>query len=92
MGMKRRSETCHPTRSERISFMFNASFFAIFRIVAQGLIERFWYACLGLTVRCGMSTKLPLPWGIVKDLERGLIGREVRYFSIYPSIFIIDPY
>lgn len=65
-----------------------AMFNVVLGIVAQGLIERFLTRVLGVKSALRVSTMLPLPWGIVKDLGRGFLGREVRYFSIYPYIFV----
>lgn len=59
-----------------------ATFNLFLGIAVQGLLE------YGLTIGLGMksalkvSTALPMPFGIAKDLFRGLLGREVSFLSI----------
>ncbi|KAI1937124.1 hypothetical protein LOZ66_004041 [Ophidiomyces ophidiicola] len=38
---------------------------------------------LGIKSAIKVSTRLPLPWGILKDLLRGLLGRELLEYTIH---------
>lgn len=60
-----------------------AGFNVVLGIVVQGLIEHFLTRVLGVKSALRVSTKLPLPWGIVKDLARGFLAREVCPSSIH---------
>ena len=70
-----------------------AGFNVVLGIVVQGLIEHLLTRVLGVKSALRVSTKLPLPLGIVKDLARGFLVREVRpfsilSFSIYPLLTV----
>lgn len=49
----------------------------ILGIAAQAAIETLFVKVLGIRSALKVSMKLPLPWEMVKDLVRGLLGREV---------------
>lgn len=55
-------------------------------IVVQGAIEMGRTKVLGMRSAVKVSVKLPMPWEIVKDLARGLFGREVCWFLILSSV------
>ena len=59
-----------------------AVFNVFLSIVAQSLVEYFLTRVLGVKSALRVSTKLPMPWGIVKDLARGFLAREVCILSI----------
>jgi hypothetical protein len=46
-------------------------------VVVQGLVEYALTKVLGAKSALKVSTRLPLPWAIAKDLVRGMLGREV---------------
>lgn len=46
-------------------------------ILVQAAVEIALTKGLGMKSALKVSTRLPLPWGILKDLLRGLLGREV---------------
>ena len=48
-------------------------------IAMQGLFEYVLTIGLGMKRALKVSTTLPMPFGIAKDLARGLLGREVRF-------------
>jgi hypothetical protein len=47
-------------------------------IAAQGVLEYLLTNVFQVKSALKVSTTLPLPWGIAKDLVRGLLAREVR--------------
>lgn len=53
-------------------------------IIAQGVLEYFLTKVLGMKSALKVSTRLPLPWGIAKDLLRALLIREVGSESSPP--------
>jgi hypothetical protein len=49
-------------------------------VAAQAAIETLLVRGLGYRSAIRVSMKLPMPWEMVKDILRGLLGREVRNF------------
>ncbi|WEW55815.1 hypothetical protein PRK78_001248 [Emydomyces testavorans] len=71
---------------------------AVFNLLLGVLVQASVEFCLtkgfGMKSALKVSTRLPLPWGILKDLLRGLLGREVleyivhRYALHSPAFFV----
>lgn len=51
-------------------------------VLAQGAVEWLLTIQLGKTAALKVTTTLPLPWGIVKDLLKGLVARDVLTWVI----------
>jgi hypothetical protein len=57
-------------------------------IAVQGLLEYLLTNIFQVKSALKVTTTLPLPWGIVKDLVRGLMAREVRdILSVFLRVF-----
>jgi hypothetical protein len=54
----------------------------VLSIAAQGVVEYGLTKMLGMRSALKVSTTLPMPWGITKDLLRGMLAREVSLGSI----------
>ncbi|KAK2732692.1 hypothetical protein FQN57_002499 [Myotisia sp. PD_48] len=52
-------------------------------IVAQGMVELGFTKGLGIKSALKVSTRLPLPWSIVKDILRALLIREVLQYVLH---------
>ncbi|KAM5445492.1 hypothetical protein MaudCBS49596_007476 [Microsporum audouinii] len=52
-------------------------------IAVQGLVEFFLTRVLGVKSRLRVTTKLPLPWDIVKGVGRALILREILQYIVH---------
>ena len=52
-------------------------------VMAQGLIEWLLTMQLGRPAAVRVTTTLPLPWGIAKDLLKGLIARDVLTWVVH---------
>ena len=55
-------------------------------IAAQAAIETLLVQGLAMRSAVKVSMKLPMPWEMVKDLVRGLLGREVGHFRYFFSV------
>ncbi|EFR01527.1 sterol desaturase [Nannizzia gypsea CBS 118893] len=63
-----------------------AIFNLILSIAAQGLIEFVLTRVLGLKSRLKVTTKLPLPWDIIKGVGRALILREILQYFVHRHV------
>lgn len=66
-----------------------ALFNLVLSIAVQWAVEYFLTKGLGIRSVLKVSTTLPMPWGIAKDLLRGMITREVG-LPIFPCKLRVD--
>ncbi|KAK5952455.1 hypothetical protein OHC33_006498 [Knufia fluminis] len=58
-------------------------FNVVFGVMVQGLLEWLLTMQLGRPAALRVTTTLPLPWGIVKDLLKGLVARDVLTWVVH---------
>jgi hypothetical protein len=63
----------------------------VLSVVAQGLVEYTLTKVIGVKSALKVSTKLPMPWNIAKDLLRGMLAREVSSRSFVSSYALMLP-
>ncbi len=58
-------------------------FNVVFGVMVQGLVEWLLTIQLGRPAALRVTTTLPLPWGIVKDLLKGLVARDAFAWFVH---------